>query len=152
MRLALNPPCSEPTGDAIMEGSPPAGDGAELLGPITQEDVVVALHTLKSYRAAGYSGCPMELLKYAIVPEDDSGTPVASAEDIDVPRHLAVMLDMSFDGGSVPAQWKWLLVSPVFKRGNWGDQADYRPIAVSDIFSKLYAVVLHNRLLPWLER
>ena len=86
MRLALNPPCSEPTGEAIMEGSPPAGDGADLLGAVTREEVVVALIGLRNYKASGFSGCPTELLKYAISNDDPSitvGYQVPS--DVDVP-------------------------------------------------------------------
>ena len=43
-----------------------------------------------------------------------------------------------------------MLVSPVFKKGDRLDLANYRPISVSDALAKLDAVVL-NRLLPWLE-
>ena len=41
------------------------------------------VHTLKSYRATGYSACPMDLVKCVVVPEDDSGTLVP--EDSNVP-------------------------------------------------------------------
>ena len=149
MHRALNPPCPEPTGAAIMEGSPPPGDGAGLLGPITRGEVVAALVGLKNYKATGYSGCPTELLKYAII-EDRPGQPVPA--DIDVAAMLAGMLDACFQCGKVPSAWNRMLVSPVFKRGDRGDHANYRPIAVSDALAKLYALVLNNRLLPWLER
>ena len=48
-------------------GIPSAGDGAGLLGPITRGEVVAALIGLKNYKATGYSGCPTQLLKYAIM-------------------------------------------------------------------------------------
>ena len=151
MRLALNPTCSEPTGEAIMEGSPPLGDGADLLGAVTREEVVVALIGLRNYKASGFSGCPTytELLKYAILNDDPSiGYQVPS--DVDVPQHLATMLDVCFQTGRVPAEWNRMLVSPVFKKGDKADLANYRPISVSNALAKLYAMVLNNRLLPWL--
>ena len=150
MHLALNPPCSEPTGEAIMEGSPPAGDGADLLGAVTREEVVVALVGLRNYKASGFSGCPTELLKYAIL-NDDPSTGYQVPSDVDVPQHLATMLDACFRTGRVPAAWNKMLVSPVFKKGDKADLANYRPISVGDALAKLYAVVLNNRLLPWLE-
>ena len=150
MRLALNPPCSEPTGEAIMEGSPPAGDGAQLLGPVARGEVVAALMDLRNYKATGFSGCPTELLKYAIL-SDDPRTGYRVPPDVDVSQHLATMLDRCFRTGRVPVEWNRMLVSPVFKKGDKLDLANYRPISVSDALAKLYAVVLNNRLLPWLE-
>ena len=148
MRLALNPPCTEPTGDNLMAGSPPPGDGAALLGPITREEVLAALSGMDNYRATGASGCPTELLKYAVIePQDGQSVP----PELDIPQHLATMMTACFEAGDVPAAWNRLLVSPVYKRGDSSECGNYRPIAVGDALAKLYAVLLNNCLLPWLE-
>ena len=121
-----------------------------MLGAVTREEVVVALIGLRNYKASGFSGCPTELLKYAILNDDPSiGYQVPS--DVDVPQHLATMLDVCFQTGRVPAEWNRMLVSPVFNMGDKADLANYRPISVSDALAKLSALVLNNRLLPWLE-
>ena len=44
-----------------------------------------------------------------------------------------------------------MLVSPVFKRGDRSDTANYRPISVGDSLEKLYATVLNARLVGWLK-
>ena len=128
----------------------PAGDGAELLGPIERGEVVAALAGMANYKAAGCSGCPTELFKYAIVQEDPEAPLPA---EVDVPQHLARLLNACFETGVVPPWWNRGLVSPLWKlKGDRGDMATYRPIAVGEAFSKLYATVLNNRLVPWLER
>ncbi len=43
------------------------------------------------------------------------------------------------------------LVTPVFKRGDPGDPANYRPIAVTEPLSRLYATVLNARLVSFTE-
>ena len=67
--------------------------------------------------------------------EDRPGQPVPA--DIDVAAMH--MLDACFQCGEVPSAWNRMLVSPVFKWGDRGDHANYRPIAVSDALAKLYA-------------
>ena len=113
MRQALNPPCPEPTGDAIMEGSPPPGDGAELLGPITRGEVVSAFVGPQTYKAAGTSGRPTELSKCAFVAQRSGEPP--PPPDVDVPQHLAVTLSACFASGHVPSWWNRGLVSPLWK-------------------------------------
>ena len=149
MRLALNPPCPEPTAEGIMEGSPPAGDGAQLLEPVTREEILQALVGLRNYKATGYGGCPTELLRYAIIDDSDLDEPLSP--EVDVPQHLATLIGICFQQGVVPSAWNRMVVSPTFKKGLRSDTANYRPISVSDALAKLYAVVLNNRLVPWLE-
>ena len=150
MSAALNPPISSsPLEPGIMEGSPPPADGSVLAAAITQEEVVAALSVLKNYKACGIGGCPTELLKYALLSSDDPDVPLP--EEADVANHLTRLLNLVFEAGEVPADWNAVLVSPVFKKGNKGDTANYRPISVSDCFEKLYATVLNARLVTWLE-
>ena len=150
MSSALNPPDPDtPLEPGIMEGSPPAADGNALAAAITREEVLIALHVLKNYKACGTGGCPSELLKYALLPDDDPDVPLP--DELDVASHLAHLLNIVFEAGEVPTDWNTVLVSPIFKKGDKGDTRNYRPIAVSDCFEKLYASVLNARLVQWLE-
>ena len=150
MSSALNPPAPDsPLEPGIMEGSPPPADGSELSAAITQDEVVVALLALKNHKACGVGGCPTELLKYALLCSSDPDEPLP--EEADVACHLTRLLNIDFEADEVPVDWNSVLVSPVFKRGNKGDTANYRPISVSDCFEKLYATVLNTRLVKWLE-
>ena len=149
MRDALNPEGQgSPVEPGIMEGSPPPAEGSELSNPITRQEVVTALNALKNYKSCGASGCPTELFKYALLP-DDPACPLP--EHADVAIHLTRLLNIVFEAGEVPCDWNEVLVSPVFKRGDRADTTNYRPISVGDSLEKLYAVVLNTRLVGWLE-
>ena len=150
LSLALNPSGLDGLLEAgIKEGLPPPADGSSLTAAITQEEVISALHVLIKYKASGISRCPTELLKYALVLayEDDEPLP----EEVDVACHLTHLLNLVFSSGEVLADMNTVLVSPIFKKGDRSDTADYQPISVSDCFEELYAAVLNARLVTWLE-
>ena len=150
MRDALNPAGnSDSIEPGIMEGSPPPADGSVLSNPITREEVVAALCALKNYKSCGASGCPTELFKYALLPDDDPSSPLP--EHADVANHLTRLLNVVFHAGEVPGDWNEVLVSPVFKHGDKANMTNYRPISVGDSLEKLYAIVLNARLVGWLE-
>ena len=150
MRDALNPAGQDsPIEPGIMEGSPPPADGSVLSDPITKSEVVDALSALKNYKACGASGCPTELFKYALLPDIDPDCPLP--REVDVAEHSTRLLNLVFEAGEVPSDWNEVLVSPVFKRGDRTDMANYRPISVGDSLEKLYATVLNARLVGWLE-
>ena len=150
MRAALNPVGQDsPAEPGIMEGSPPPANGSVLSESITRAEVVAALFALKNYKSCGASGCPTELFKYALLPDDDPECPLPS--EADVAEHLVRLLNLVFEAGEVPSDWNEVLVSPVFKRGDRADVTNYRPISVGDSLEKLYATVLNARLVGWLE-
>jgi len=65
---------------------------------------------------------------------------------IQLQKHLLVpclqlLFNTAFNTGSVPQSWKTSLVTPIFKKGDTTDTADYRPIAVGEPFSRLYASI-----------
>ena len=89
------------------------------------------------------------MLKDALLSADEEDEP--SPEEVDVAAHLTHLLNLVFESGEVLADWSTVLVSPIFKKGDIGNTANYRPISVSDCFEKLYAAVLNARLVTWLE-
>ena len=52
---------------------------------------------------------------------------------------------------SVPAAWKSSTVTPLYKKGDPMDVANYRPVAIGVPLARLYARILNARLSPYLE-
>jgi hypothetical protein len=55
------------------------------------------------------------------------------------------------DHSVVPGQWSATIVTLLFKKGDptlWGN---YRPIAIVQLLSKVYAMIMHHRLSAWAE-
>lgn len=61
------------------------------------------------------------------------------------------MLDAAFQRGVFPDEMKSSLVTPVFKKGDRSDPANYRPIAVGEPLCRLYAAILNQRIVSWSE-
>lgn len=125
----------------------PHPDAARLDEPITEDEVLEGLLKLHKDRATGAQGYPAELLKAA--------QPVALPGEIREPHVLAPLLtrlfNAAFQAGHLPSHINRSLVTPVFKRGDPGDPANYRPIAVTEPLSRLYATVLNARLVSFTE-
>ena len=66
-------------------------------------------------------------------------------------RPLAAILDAAFQRGILPDDVKSSLVTPVFKKGDKCDPANYRPIAVGEPLCRLYAAILNRRIVSWAE-
>ena len=123
------------------------GEASRLNSPITTEEVLVGLHKLHNGRAVGLHGYPAELLRAA--------QPVAVPGQPPEPHVLAPLLtqvlNAAFDAGHLPRTVNHSLVTPVFKRGDVGDTANYRPISVTEPLSRLYATILNDRLVSFTE-
>ncbi len=64
---------------------------------------------------------------------------------------LVAELNCAFSEGRIPTAVSGSLVTPVFKRGDPGDPANYRPIAVTDAIMRLYANILNTRIVNFTE-
>ena len=106
---------------------------AALNSPITEQEVLDGLGRLNNGRAAGPLGLPAELLRYARA--------TATADCADPPHLLAPtlarLLNAAFQAGQVPSSVNAGLVSPVDKRGDTCETANYRPIVVSEPVMRL---------------
>ena len=125
----------------------PTSPADGLNAPITLAEVVHALHHLHNGRAPGLQGYPAELLR-AAVPQPAQG-------QAPEPHLLAPLLVDIFNGcfqsGSVPADVNVSVITPVYKKGDALDPANYRPIAVTEPLMRLYAGVLNRRLVDFTE-
>ena len=126
----------------------PLSTDARLTAPIGIAEVLYALQHLHNGRAPGLSGLPAELLRYARPPPLD-GAP--QPPDPLLPL-LARILTTAFQAGYLPQQVKCSLITPVYKRGDTLEPDNYRPIAVTEAITRLYAAILNRRILLWTEQ
>ena len=115
---------------------------AGLNAPISLGEGLEGLQKLHNGRAKGPQGLPSELLRYAKL-DSKAGAPPPNH----VLAHALVdVLNCAFREGRIPSAVSGSLVTPVFKRGDSGDPANYRPIAVTDAIMRLYANILNTRI------
>ncbi len=50
----------------------------------------------------------------------------------------------------VPEQWKSSIIVPIFKKGDRSNPLNYRPIALTSSFSRLFESILHNKISDYL--
>ena len=62
------------------------------------------------------------------------------------------VLNASMINGIFPEQLKFAKVCPIHKSGSKTDVANYRPISLLPVFSKIFEKALHSRLLVFLEK
>ena len=61
------------------------------------------------------------------------------------------LFNMSIKSRKLPNKWKLALVTPIPKPGNKSDPANYRPISLLSILSKLLGKCIHIHLLKHLQ-
>ena len=122
--------------------------GVEALNePLTLVEVLEGLQRLHNGRAPGPRGYPAEFLRAA---RADAAPGEPPHPHTLAPALLAV-LNAAFCSGVVPAAFNGSLVTPVYKKGTPGDTSNYRPIAVGEPISRLYANILNARLVKFTE-
>ena len=64
---------------------------------------------------------------------------------------LVACFKRCWDAKKVPQSWKLGLVRLIYKKGERGDPANWRPICLQQAIYKLYAGVLSRRLVRWMD-
>jgi hypothetical protein len=64
---------------------------------------------------------------------------------------LSKLFNISLETGVFPSAWKTAKVIPVFKKGNRTDPANYRPVALLSLVSKIMERYLAHRIVKHLE-
>ena len=131
---------SDPNATAI---KPPVFDPPKVSKPFeeyslsfTDEDIKKAIKDLKSDSAAGPDGIPAMLIK-------------GCADELCKPIRL--IWEKSMSSGIVPDYYKKAYVSPLYKKGNKAEAANYRPISLTSHIVKVYERVLRKVMVQFLE-
>jgi len=95
------------------------------------DKVCQLLRELDSNTATGSDGIPAIILKNC-------------AQELASP--LARLYQRSLKTGCVPDAWKLATVTPVYKKGPRSDSANYRPISLLPIVSKIMERIIHTKL------
>uniref|UniRef100_A0A670J8Y1 Reverse transcriptase domain-containing protein n=1 Tax=Podarcis muralis TaxID=64176 RepID=A0A670J8Y1_PODMU len=105
--------------------------------PVTTEEIIGLIQSLKSGKAPGADNIPPEILKANV----EWWAPV-----------LAALFTSINQAAIIPEDWGLAIIIPIFKKGNRTEPANYRPISLLSIISKLYAAHLCDKLVEWMER
>jgi hypothetical protein len=89
---------------------------------MTSNEIRRTVDSLPANSSVGHDGISVEMLK-----KSPAAVYVA----------LEIIFNASIDTGTFPSQWKEALITPIYKKGNIYDPANYRPIALLSIISKV---------------
>ncbi|KAL5268182.1 hypothetical protein ACHWQZ_G002141 [Mnemiopsis leidyi] len=93
-----------------------------------------------------------ELDPNAAAPEDDIPARLLTSckEQLAIP--LTLFWSKSFDTGIIPDNLKTQYITPIFKKGDRTDSANYRPVSLTSHVMKTFERVLRKRLVEYLEK
>lgn len=110
--------------------------------PITIDEVIAVLHRLKSWKAAGVDGIPVDFFKIFICSLVRENAAV---------KALTRVCNHMFERGEVPTVWRVAVVVSIFKKGDPTVTGNYRGISLMDSTLKVLLSILTSRLQSALE-
>ena len=112
----------------------PLDSNDDLDFPITINEVISAVKKLKTGKSHGADNI---LNEYLIETVDILGS------------HLCDLFNSILESGVFPESWTEGIVIPIFKKGDKMDCGNYRGITLLSCFSKLFTVILNQRLMSY---
>jgi hypothetical protein len=103
---------------------------------ITASGVLKLLCNINPNKATGPDTIPGRLLK-------ELATEITPA--------LTLIFKASLHQGKIPEQWKKPCVTPLFKKGDRGKAANYRPVSLTSISCKIMEHIMHSNIISHLE-
>ena len=103
---------------------------------ITEPGVTKLLHALQPGKALGPDGITTTILKELA----EVISPI-----------LTIIFQSSLDTGILPSDWKDANVTPVFKKGEHYDPANYRPVSLTSVCCKVLEHILTSNIMTHLE-
>jgi len=92
-----------------------------------ERNIIAAVRKLKANLSAGPDGLPPLLYKRL---------------QSSIAKPLALLFTQLFSTGVVPEAWKTAIIVPVFKKGSASNVANYRPISLTCLASKIMERVI----------
>ena len=102
----------------------------------TRDDIIKAIDELDPYAATSHEDIPAKILK-------------CCKQTISIP--LTILWEWSMASGSIPPNLKEQFITPIYKKGNKTDPANYRPISLTSHVIKIFERVIRSRLVEYLE-
>lgn len=99
--------------------------------PVLPQDIMRAIQSLKNKNSTGYDGISTKVVKFV------SG---------DIALHLCHLINLCISTGVFPDSLKTVIVKPLFKKSDKEDLANYRPIALIPIFSKVIEKIMYDSI------
>lgn len=114
----------------------PSINNTMFLTPVTENELIEHINTLKNNSAPGVDGITSKIIKlnhpYIISP-------------------LAHIINLIFSNGQVPSQFKVSIITPIHKAKDKTKISNYRPISLINNFGKIFEKCLKKRLIDFLK-
>lgn len=104
---------------------------------IPQSEILTVVKHLKNKTSYGHDNISMKLVKRHIS---------------SLIEPICFILNSSFKSGIFPDTLKITLVKPCYKKGDYNDFNNYRPISIISSFAKIFEKILANRLLNFFKK
>lgn len=105
--------------------------------PICESEVITACKKLKDKMTSGTDNIPSFIVK------DCAGV-------LSCP--LAKIFNLCLNNKQYPSVWKETKICPVYKSGRKDNIENYRPISIISNLSKVFEIILYNRIYPLISR
>ena len=63
---------------------------------------------------------------------------------------IAILFNLTIKYGIIPKDWKWVFVSPIYKKGPRTNAESYRPISLTSILHKIMECFVRERVMKHL--
>lgn len=104
---------------------------------VNESVIVKTLQGLKASKASGLNNISLCMMKDASVA---------------VAKPLTQIVNESLSQGTVPSEWKYTKITPLYKKGMSTDMDNYLPISVLPVVSKALERVVHHQLHSFLSK
>lgn len=105
--------------------------------PVLREEIIQIVKTLKNKKSTGIDQVSVGILKAMV--------------DV-VAKPLADLINLSVNTGKFPSILKIASVIPVLKKNDPSNIANYRPISLLSVFSKVFEKIVYGRMISFLNR
>ena len=103
---------------------------------VHEAGVYKLLRELKVHKASGPDQVPARLLKEI---------------SVEVAPAMTLVFQASLHQSAIPLDWSHALVTPLFKKGNRSEPANYRPISLTSIACKCLEHIIHHHIMTHLD-